>query len=311
MNRLIIDLRDNTGGSFEAGIALADRFIPTGKIIAITRGRTVDSNKKFYATGTEILPMVPLVILINNATASSSEIVAGAIQDLDRGILVGETSFGKAMVQSEYAFQDGSALLLTTALYYTPLGRLIQKEHETSPDSINGNPARKSGVESTKSAGSDRSDKAFRTAKGRIIYGEGGIEPDVIVKADEWPEAEAFFNLYFAGPRFFFTFAEKFATENSQWSQNFDNFSDGFIVTDALYNEFSELVKNSDYKYPPKLLITNKEQIKITIKKEIANYVWGEEARFRVGLEHDNQLQQALACFTEAAQLLTSKPNRK
>lgn len=310
MNRLVVDLRDNTGGSFEAAIALADRFIPGGKIIAVTRGRTVDSNKKFYATGAEILPMVPLIVLINNATASSSEILAGAIQDLDRGILVGETSFGKAMVQSEYAFQDGSALLLTTALYYTPLGRLIQKEHETSADSIN-NPPRRPVSEPAKPPGSDRSDKTFRTAKGRIVYGEGGIVPDVIVKAEEWPEAEAFFNLYFAGPRFFFTFAEKFATENTQWIQNFDAFIDGFIVTEALYADFTDLVKNSEFKYSPKLLTTSKEQIKTTIKKEIANYVWGEEARFRVGLEQDNQLQQALAYFNEASQLLVTKTNKK
>lgn len=302
MHRLVIDLRDNTGGSFEAAISLADRFIPGGKIVAITRGRTVDSNKKFYATGSENLPMVPLIVLINNATASSSEIVAGAIQDLDRGILVGETSFGKAMVQTEYAFQDGSALLLTTALYYTPLGRLIQKEYERPADSTNS---------TGRKPGSDRGEKIFRTAKGRIIYGDGGIEPDVIVKSEQWPDAEAFYNLYFAGPRFFFTFAEKYATENTQWTQSFESFLDGFIVTDIIYNEFTDLIKNSDFKYPARLLYTNKEQIKAAIKKEIANYVWGEEARFRVGVEQDNQLQHALAYFNEASQLIAVKANRK
>ena len=130
MRALLMDLRGNTGGYLEQAFKLADRFIDGRKKIVFTKGRIPESNTEFYATDRATKRKIPLIILIDKGSASASEIVAGAIQDWDRGLIVGETSFGKGLVQTQISLRDGSALRITTARYYTPSGRLIQRSYE-------------------------------------------------------------------------------------------------------------------------------------------------------------------------------------
>ncbi|MFQ5631432.1 MAG: S41 family peptidase, partial [bacterium] len=129
MEFLVLDLRDNGGGYLSAAVEVTDRFLPSGKLMVYTKGRHSRSYQEYYSTRTTKYETLPLIILLNHGTASAAEIVAGALQDWDRALIVGTTSFGKGLVQSQFRFRDGSALLATTARYYTPLGRLIQRDY--------------------------------------------------------------------------------------------------------------------------------------------------------------------------------------
>jgi carboxyl-terminal processing protease len=130
MKKLILDLRNNPGGLLSEAVKIADEFLPQGKLIVYTKGRLPEYNEEFYATSSGELEKIPVVVLVNQGSASGSEIVAGAIQDWDRGLIVGDTTFGKGLVQRQFPLNDGSAIRLTTARYYTPSGRLIQKPYE-------------------------------------------------------------------------------------------------------------------------------------------------------------------------------------
>ena len=127
MKRLLLDLRDNPGGPLDQAIRVSNRFLPRGDMIVYTRGRIRNSDQDYRASKTPTLPELPIIVLVNRNSASASEIVSGALQDHDRALVVGETTFGKALVQSVYRISEGAGLALTTARYYTPSGRLIQR----------------------------------------------------------------------------------------------------------------------------------------------------------------------------------------
>ena len=126
MNKLIIDLRQNGGGYLDGAVQIADHFLDSGKKIVYTKGRTSDSSREYFSTSSTSHPALPLIVMIDRTSASASEILAGALQDWDRALIVGETSFGKGLVQGQFPMRDGSALLMTTARYYTPSGRVIR-----------------------------------------------------------------------------------------------------------------------------------------------------------------------------------------
>jgi len=172
MRSLVVDLRNNPGGLLDEGLAVSDLFLNRGQKILAMRGRSPDANQDFADTSAQRWPALPVVLLVNGGSASASEIVAGALQDHDRAALVGSTTFGKGSAQSVFRLSSGGALKLTTALWFTPTGRSINKpiggdddeeEEETAPDT----------------AGAER--KPYRTGGGRTVYGGGGITPDVVV----------------------------------------------------------------------------------------------------------------------------------
>src|ERR1043165_8034003 len=178
MQKLVLDLRQNPGGLLDAAVGVADHFLDKGQMIVYTKGRTPDSAQDYLAPGKHQKLDMPLVVLVNRGSASASEIVSGAIQDHDRGLVVGETSWGKGLVQSVYTLQYGAGLALTTSKYYTPSGRNIQRDYSSfydyyvADDSDDGN--------STEVPLKDR--KQYKTETGRVVYGGGGITPDVFVK---------------------------------------------------------------------------------------------------------------------------------
>jgi carboxyl-terminal processing protease len=175
MTRLILDLRMNPGGLLDAAVGVSDHFVEKGDMIVYTRGRTPDSFQEYTAPGKHAPVEVPVIVLINRGSASASEIVAGAIQDHDRGLVVGETSWGKGLVQSVYTLPYGAGLALTTSKYYTPAGRNIQRDYSSFYDYYVSD-----GTEAGEVPLKDR--EIFRTETGRIVYGGGGITPDHIVK---------------------------------------------------------------------------------------------------------------------------------
>ncbi len=173
LSGLILDLRDNPGGLLNQAIEVSDFFLPRGDLVVSTRGRAEGSAKTYRAPNKEKI-QVPLVVLINRHSASASEIVAGALQDHDRALIVGETSFGKGLVQSIFNLDDETGLALTTAKYYTPSGRLIQRDYSGSNFEYLMNAADAAVPEDTQNR------EIRETDKGRKVYGGGGITPDVI-----------------------------------------------------------------------------------------------------------------------------------
>lgn len=206
MTGLILDLRSNPGGLLDAAVAIVDLFVPKGELIVYTKGRTRQSNRKYYSQNDPILPDTPLAVLVNGASASASEIVAGAIQDLDRGLIIGQQTYGKGLVQTVIPFSKTTGLRLTTAKYYIPSGRLIQniarlnrdpklfltKDEELTADSTKG-----------------KRKKAYHTKDGRLVYGGGGIKPDIEVEAPRFTN----FERALVRQSMFFNFAVNFAAQ--------------------------------------------------------------------------------------------------
>ncbi len=172
MKRLVLDLRGNPGGQLDQAIRIVNRFVPQGSMVVYTRGRVANSDQDYRATENSEFTTVPMITLVNRNSASASEIVSGALQDYDRSLVIGETTFGKALVQSVYRVSGGAGLALTTARYYTPSGRLIQRPWDGTFDEYL-TYTLKDQSERTHSA-----DQLKYTTGGRKVYSGGGIEPD-------------------------------------------------------------------------------------------------------------------------------------
>ena len=182
---LVIDLRDNTGGYLESAVQMINEFLPKNKLIVYTQGRK-SPRQDYKSDGRGSYQKIPLVVLINEASASASEIFAGAIQDNDRGTIIGRRSFGKGLVQKQMEFPDGSLIRLTTARYYTPSGRCIQKPY-TAGDNVDYEEdllARYQHGEFFSQDSIKHTGPAYHTGIGRTVYGGGGITPDIFVPED-------------------------------------------------------------------------------------------------------------------------------
>jgi len=229
MNRLILDLRNNSGGYLDAAVEVADKFIPGGKLIVYTRGRIPRSNEERYSTDDANHPMYPLIVLTNSGSASASEIVAGAVQDLDRGLIVGQTTFGKGYVQTELKMQDKSAVRITTARYYTPSGRLIQRPHDKGLAQYFEDVAT-----TEEEAEQDTSRPAYYTASHRKVYGGGGITPDVWVD----PEYLTRLTSQILNQRLVLEYANQYLANHPNPPSDFPHFLSQFQVTDGMMRNF-------------------------------------------------------------------------
>ena len=304
MKKLILDLRGNSGGYLNASVEVADKFIPGGKKILYTQGRLANSYQEFYATTEPTHSLFPLIVLIDHGSASASEIVAGAIQDLDRGLVVGKASFGKGLVQSQYRFPNGSALLITTAKYYTPSGRPIQRDYfnkskEEYYDEAYNDILRKGKNNITQK-------KAYKTITGRIVYGGDGITPDIKIESNENVLSETLRQMIFSEHRFFYTFAEEYAKINPEIKVDMNYFVNKFKISEKMYQDFIQLIKSFDSSLAGKNFSQDKEKIQFIIKREMAYVYWGNEARFRINMTRDKELKEAIKYFPKAKELLTT-----
>lgn len=186
MRALILDVRQNPGGLLDQAIEVSDLFLPKGVEIVSTKGRAADSDRQYSARDNNDFSVHPMVLLIDNGSASASEILAGALQDHDRALIVGETSWGKGLVQSLFSLDDGYFLKLTTARYYTPSGRSIQRDDEIELASFEGLPSEAGTLEGARESIPDS--LVYDTDMGRTVYGGGGVMPDVVVKAEKLSE---------------------------------------------------------------------------------------------------------------------------
>lgn len=303
MKRLVLDLRGNPGGLLDQAIGVSDFFLKKGDKIVYTKGRVASSEQTFAAPGKNTKPRIPLVVLINKGSASASEIVAGAVQDHDRGLIVGQTSWGKGLVQSVFTLTDGAGLALTTAKYYTPSGRCIQRDYGEVleylvPEDLTDGESQDGGEDEPAPAPKN----VFRTDAGRVVHGGGGITPDVVVKATH---LSAFTSTLYAR-QVFFDFAVA-------WRATHQDVPRDLKVTDDLREEFFRFVdaRVGTFDQPAKSLFTAEKDpalIDRAIREEIANAVYGREAGYRVGQEGDEQLKKALTLFPDAEKLAGIRP---
>ncbi len=290
-NKLVLDLRDNPGGYLGIAEQLADEFLPDKKLILFTKNKKgqIDST---YATSKGIFEDKPVYVLINERSASASEIIAGALQDNDIGTIVGRRSFGKGLVQREMELGDGSAVRLTVSRYYTPTGRSIQRDYQNGTRdyyqefSDRFHTGELVSVDSIKVADSLK----FRTPKGKIVYGGGGIIPDVFVPigTNEEEAIEALEGRDFFG-RFVFEHLEEDRTRYAGYT--LDEFYNGFQVDDILFEKFV------DYIVALKIQLdfyAYEEMIKLYLKASIAEQLFSSNLHAKIKGKADRMLKEVL-----------------
>ncbi len=306
MKRLIMDLRNNGGGYLEQAYKMADELLPKGKKIVYTKGRRAEFNEEYISQGGNNTDL-SLIILVNNGTASASEIVSGAMQDWDRGLIVGETTFGKGLVQRQYELSDKSAFRLTTARYYTPTGRLIQRPYGKDKDEY-----RKAAFDRVETEGEnidhteegDSTRPVFKTAGGRKVYGGGGITPDFIIKADKLTDL----SVQILGKGVFQEFNVKYMDQygkglRERYKTDLARFQKEFIVTSEMMAEFDTLSVKKGIALNQEQLKKDTPYIQTRIIAQIARGLWGNEGWYSVMRVEDNQFQKALTLFPEAEKI--------
>jgi carboxyl-terminal processing protease len=242
MKRLLFDLRGNSGGYLEQAAAIVDQFITTKDTLVYTIGKVKESNQVFMGSAEVGHSNFSLIILINRGSASAAEIVSGAVQDLDRGLVIGETSFGKGLVQRQLPLESGAAVRVTIARYFTPSGRLIQRPYEDGNELSYYKELYAKDRESVIDSLKELRPK-YLTKSGRTVYGGGGITPDIYIPFKSSVNNET--GKVLRNPkRPFFNFASEYANENRNNFNSFDSFRDNWKVSNSLYSDFFKSLRN-------------------------------------------------------------------
>jgi carboxyl-terminal processing protease len=304
MKRLLFDARQNPGGPLDQAIKVANSFLPKGKMVVYTRGRISNSDQDYRAADEGDFQNIPVVMLVNRNSASASEIVAGALQDHDRAYIVGETTFGKALVQSVYRIANEAGLALTTAHYYTPSGRLIQRPWDVSFDEYLTYASREQDVNRPHNPSDLK-----RTAGGRPVYSGGGVEPDRHVPGQyEGFNPTQFGKLLWARQEFE-DYAQKFTAEgDTRFSQRSSTgrrtVARDFRVDDAMIADFREHLKTRRLKIDDGAFEKDLPFIRAMIRYRIEEVVFGIVEAKRHLLAQDPQAQLGQSLFGEADKLL-------
>jgi len=302
MKRLLFDLRDNPGGPLDQAIRVSNRFLDAGELVVYTDGRTATSKQKYFAEERSEYTEMPLVVLVNRNSASASEIVAGAIQDHDRGLVVGETTFGKALVQSVYRISNEAGLALTTGRYYTPSGRMIQRPWDGSFDEYLTYSLRDQTAEREHS-----SEDMKLTDAGRKVYSGGGIEPDRFLAGPIEGFNPTRFGRMLYARQSFANFADQFTAEGdtrmSAANRNKKRIAPGFTVTDVMLDDFKSALKQQRVKIDEAAFAQDETFIRAMIHYDIDVALFGLEEARRNLIKVEPQAQFALQQFPDAVRL--------
>ena len=306
MKKLLLDLRGNPGGVLEQSVDVADVFLERGSKVVYTRGRTSSSAQDYLAPGEGVHFDKPLVVLVNRGSASASEIVAGAIQDHDRGLIVGQRTWGKGLVQSVYTLPYGAGLALTTAKYYTPSGRWIQRDYSDLLAYVNPDDHDGTGDDTTTTTTEPprKEGEVFYTDAGRVVYAAGGITPDVVVKNNR--DSKLLTQLLARNLPFNFAI---------NWLVKHPDVSRDVTVTPAMRDEFFKFAETAKFSTADELRKTwnddpNHDLVDLAIRVELVNAKYGLEAGWGVRETGDAQVQKALTLFGEAERI-ASLPKKK
>jgi carboxyl-terminal processing protease len=302
MKRLLLDIRGNPGGPLDQAIRVANRFLKKGDLIVYTRGRVPNSDADYRATEESDYDTLPMIVIANRNSASASEIVTGALQDHDRALIVGETTFGKALVQSIYRVSQGAGLALTTAHYFTPSGRLIQRPWDSTFDEYLSYTLR----DQDDSKPHDAKDLKY-TDSGRRVYSGGGIEPDRRLDGPIEGFNPSKFGRMLYGRQLFAGFAQRFSvtgdTRPGATGKDRRFVSADFVVDQAMVDDFKKFVATSGVKIDPAGWDTDAVFVKAMIRYDIDLALFGVSSARRHLLDLDPQAQFALSLFKEAEQL--------
>ncbi len=311
MTQLLLDLRGNGGGYLDRATNIADEMIAGNDVIVYTDGKDDSVDQKIFAGKKGIFEQGKLVVLVDEGSASASEIVSGALQDYDRGVIVGRRTFGKGLVQAPITLTDGSELRLTISRYYIPSGRSIQKPYTAGnlEDYYNELGVRAENGEylNADSVKANRG-KAYKTKGGRIVYGGGGITPDVFVPRDTTYSTRYLFELY--GKNIIREYALEYATKNKKQleKQRFDQFLTNFDVSESQLKEIVSMGEKAGVKYQAKDFARSKNFIKSQVKANVARQIWRETDGlnnnfYRVIHQDDEMIRTALQQFRKEIKL--------
>lgn len=300
MRQLIFDLRTNSGGYLEQAVSVADYFITDSDTLVYTAGRKRETTEVYLANPDIGYGDFSLIVLINRWSASASEIVAGAVQDLDRGLIVGETSFGKGLVQRQWRLKDGSALRVTIARYYTPTGRLIQKPYDDGKHEYYRELGREGREESLDSLRTNK--PSYRTKAGRTVYGGGGITPDVYVPLANLTQTTS--RIIGHPERFTFNWGTDYAAQSKDAWSSLEEFIGSFEITDELMADFKSFVSSEGVEFDEVELDKDIEHLETVMKAEIAGALWGKQAYYHIRVSGDVQVKEATSHFDEAKAFL-------
>ena len=300
MKSMIFDLRGNPGGLLDQGVKVADLFLDSRQEIVSTRGRARGSSRQFVDEARQVWPNLPIVVLVNEGSASAAEIIAGAMQDHDRAVVVGTPTFGKGLVQTLFTLGENVALKLTTARWYTPSGRTIQRVARNEEEQFE-QAAQDSGRSVSPSADSAASDSipTFRTDAGRIVRGGGGIVPDIVMRQDSTTPGERAF-IEAVGSKVqeyrdvLTTYALDLKRDNAVASED-------FTVTPAMRSEVVERLRRKGVVISPEVIAQSGRLLEQNLSYEIARYVFGRPAEFRRRARDDRQMQTAMDLLRRAA----------
>ena len=298
MERLVLDLRGNGGGLLSQAVEVGDCFLERGELIVYTKGRTSKSRREYRAQRPLEGEPLSLIVIIDHGSASASEIVSGAIQDLDMGLIVGQTSFGKGLVQEQFPLAgNGGLLLLTVARYYTPLGRLIQRPYtedlqayfQEGMDDFDPN-----GIDSLQATR-----EVFRTALGRAVYGGGGITPDVTLEEETYSDLAH--QLFSSGA--LADFSSRWVGMHEEWTEDFADFQENYQVPQDALTAFRLFLSEADLPVDDQAFAEQRNFLRRQLKAGMARVLWGDEERYQIHLQGDLQLRQALELFDQADEL--------
>jgi carboxyl-terminal processing protease len=300
MRALILDFRSNPGGLLQTATEVSELFLEKDKLLVYTKGRLANSNRKYYSANRRVHGGYPIVIMVNGNSASASEIFAGAMQDWDAAVVVGQTSFGKGTVQTVFKLSDTEAVKLTTAKYYTPSGRSIHKDENDHADEVDLVAMNDGGGEEDIAPDApelktdatnpeikeakDAADKpVFYTSSGRVVYGGGGITPDLEYETREYTDLQRALEKDYVG----FTFAHEYLKTHE--------ISQDFKVTDSVLNDFYKFLEKKKFEYKKEdLTEENVDYIRTMIAREAVNAKFGRNAMYRVVVDSDPEVQDVL-----------------
>lgn len=312
MEDLIIDLRHNPGGYLkQATNILSQLFSDKEKLLVYTKGRTVNRDN-YESTGRPFFDVGDITVLIDEGSASASEIVAGAIQDHDRGVIIGRRSFGKGLVQEQYKLRDGSALRLTVARYYTPSGRSIQKPYDDVDDYDDDMQARfESGELSSADSMIVGDSTEYFTAGGNVVYGGGGISPDVFVPIDTVLLNKDYIALRQHASQFAFRYFDQHPElKDSEYNQ-LNRFKNEYEVSNEMLNEFLAYAREKEVKVSDREYRAVTNEVKRLLKARVAKHLFGDEGFYSVWNDGDYMVRKALEVLQLSDPITITKDENK
>jgi carboxyl-terminal processing protease len=296
MRSLVLDIRGNPGGLLDESIEVTDLFLPKGAEIVSTKGRMPETDRVYEARDNDDFSVHPMIVLVDRASASASEILAGALQDHDRALIVGAPTWGKGLVQSLFPLDEGYFLKLTTARYYTPSGRSIQRNEDMDLDFSEVIWPGEVGVPDLEEEIEIPDSLVFRTDMGRTVYGGGGVMPDVMVRGEDIADVSLDLFRDMIATNAFFSFAVRFRASHPSIPRD-------YMPDDRLIEEFKQFLREKEVVFTEEAFEAERDYLRDFLRYTLISHVHGEGAARQAVMGADLPLTKAVDLLSEAETL--------